>query len=99
MLSLYDQPTQLADLSWLAEVHDFAPPLEPNTPIWMRQSHAQFGSAIPRAERHPCCEICFIFEGDGVVFIEGQEARFAPGDLLLIGPGVPHWSEITHYPR
>ena len=94
-----NKPTQLTDLSWLAEVREFAPPLAPEAPIWMREILATCGAAIARGERHPCCEISFVLRGEGVEFIQGEEARFAPGDLLMIGPGVPHWVQIDGYPH
>jgi len=99
MVFLSDRPTRLTELNWLAEVREFAPPLEPDSPIWMRKVHGTMDTAPISGERHPCCEICLILEGEGTEFIEAEEARFAPGDLLLIGPGVPHSVQIDQYPH
>jgi len=90
---------ELAELSWLAEVRQFAPPLEPDSPIWLREIKLDSGAGIPRCETHPCCEMALILQGEGVEFIEGEQARFAGGDLLLIGPRVPHWVRIDRYPH
>ena len=92
-------PTRLTELDWLAEVEEFAPPVTPDSPIWMREVQVESGDAASRCEKHPSCEICLILEGDGTEFIEGEAARFAPGDLLLIGPGVPHSCRIDHRPH
>jgi len=99
MVSLSDRPTRLTELNWLAEVREFAPPLQPDSPIWMRKVHGSMDIAPICGERHPCCEICLILEGEGTEFIEAQEARFAPGNLLFIGPGVPHSVQIDQYPH
>ena len=99
MVSLRAKTTPLTELNWLAEVREFAPPLALDSPIWMREVHRNLEVAMPRGEKHPCCEIGFILEGEGTALIEGEEARFATGDLLLIGPGVPHSVQLERYPH
>jgi len=99
MVSVRAKPTRVAELNWLAEVREFAPPLALDSPIWMREVQTKLDVAVPRGERHPCCEIGFILEGEGDAFIEGEKARFTSGDLLLIGPGVPHSVQLDRYPH
>jgi AraC-like DNA-binding protein/quercetin dioxygenase-like cupin family protein len=98
MLSADKSPTRTADLNWLAEVREFAPPLRLDAPIWMREVRVKSGPVIPCGERHPHCEVNLIMEGIGTEYIEGEEARHFPGHLLLIGPGVPHWVRMDRYP-
>jgi AraC-like DNA-binding protein/quercetin dioxygenase-like cupin family protein len=83
----------------LADVRQFAPPLEPDSPIWLREIKLSSGAVVPRGETHPCCEMALTLQGEGVEFIEGEQARFTEGDLLLIGPRVPHWVRIDRYPH
>ena len=99
MASIDDKATQPAELGWLAEVQEFAPPLGADSPIWMREVQVNFGTGIVSGERHPCCEVGLVLEGQGTGFIEGEHAQFAPGDLLLIGPGVPHSTRIDRCPH
>jgi len=99
MLSVRTRPTRLAELNWLAEIHEFAPPLAPDSPIWMRETEISQDLAALRGEKHPCCEISFVLQGEGTAYIEGTEARFQAGDLLLIGPGVPHSAQIDRFPH
>jgi AraC-like DNA-binding protein len=56
------------------------------------------GPTIPHPERHPYCEFGTIISGEGIEFVEREEAVRAPGDVFLAGPGVPHWFEVTKYP-
>jgi AraC-like DNA-binding protein len=99
MVSVRTKTTRLTELNWLAEVREFAPPLALDSPIWMREVQTNLEVAMPWGEKHPCCEIGFILEGEGIAFIEGEEARFTSGDLLLIGPGVPHSVQLNQYPH
>jgi len=49
-------------------------------------------------ERHPYCEFNIILEGAGTKLVGNEEAHTVPGDLLLLGPGVPHWGTIRIFP-
>jgi AraC-like DNA-binding protein len=64
----------------------------------MRETEIQEHAAL-RGEKHPCCEIGLILQGEGTAYLEGTEARFQAGDLLLIGPGVPHSAQIDRFPH
>src|SRR5437867_1813082 len=99
MLSAQASPRRLTELNWLAEVQEFAPPLAPDAPIWMREVEINEDLTALRAERHPCCEIGLMLQGEGTALIQGAEARFAPGNLLLLGPGVPHSLRIEILPQ
>lgn len=64
----------------------------------VRSGIHQMDSPVPHPERHPYCEFGIILEGEAISFIKGEQAERLPGDLLLVGPGVPHWAKITKYP-
>ncbi|MCL5098083.1 MAG: AraC family transcriptional regulator [Candidatus Omnitrophica bacterium] len=91
-------PTGLAELYWLVDAAESRQPLNDLRPIWVRSGIHQLGSTKPHPERHPYCEFGIILEGQAISFIKGEKAERLPGDLLLAGPGVPHWAIITKYP-
>lgn len=42
---------------------------------------------------HPELELTYIVRGDGLRYVADSVAEFSPGDVVLLGPGVPHsWS-------
>lgn len=91
-------PTKLPELAWLLDVTESHQPLSETSPIWVRHGVVLSGPPIPHPERHPYCEFGIVLEGEGVSMVEREEAERHPGDLLLAGPGVPHWGRITGYP-
>jgi quercetin dioxygenase-like cupin family protein len=45
---------------------------------------------------HPEYELTYILEGQGMRLVADHLAPFAPGDLVLLGPGLPHtWTSDT----
>ena len=40
---------------------------------------------------HPEIELVLILEGHGTRFVDHIPEPFYPGDLVLLGPGLPHW--------
>ena len=90
--------TTSSGLYWLADVEESREPLHELCPIWVRHGTHRPDDPPPHPERHPYCECGILLEGEALTFIEGQEAERLPGDLLLAGPGVPHWARITKYP-
>lgn len=92
------KPAKLTELSWLVEVTESRQPLSELCPIWVRHGIVHSGLPVPHPERHPYCEFGTAVEGNTEAFVEREQARRLPGDMLLAGPGVPHWARITKYP-
>lgn len=90
--------TSASELSWLSEAKQAGPRLSQNTPVAIRHFVIRSGLALPHPEYHPYCEFGLHFSGAGVEFIEREQALREEGDLLIAGPGVPHWFTITRYP-
>ncbi|HWD90833.1 MAG TPA: AraC family transcriptional regulator [Verrucomicrobiae bacterium] len=86
------------DLGWLLDVTESRQPLSETSPIWVRRVTMQEGPATPVPERHPYCELSVTLEGQGISFVEGESILQKPGELKLLGPGLPHWGQIQQYP-
>jgi len=37
-------------------------------------------------------------DGGGRIFVENEQAVSQAGDVMLLGPGIPHWGSIQQYP-
>lgn len=98
MKPLIARPTRTPELSWLLDVTESRQPLSENSPIWVRHGAVHEGPPTPHPERHPYCEFGIVLEGKGTSLVEREEAWRLPGDLLLLGPGVPHWGRIKIFP-
>jgi len=44
----------------------------------------------PGLHRHPYPETCIIRSGQAAMLLDGQEVLAGPGDIVVIGAGVPH---------
>lgn len=86
------------DLAWLLDVTESRQPLSETSPIWVRHGTVQHGPPTPHPERHPYCDFSLVFEGEGFSFVEGEKVWRKPGELLLLGPGIPHWGTIHKFP-
>lgn len=91
-------PTNPPDLAWLLDVTESRQPLSESSPIWVRHDTVHEGSPTPHPERHPYCEFSIVLEGAGFSFVEGEKVWRKPGELLLLGPGNPHWGCIHKFP-
>jgi AraC family L-rhamnose operon transcriptional activator RhaR len=98
MKPLVARPTKPPDLSWLLDVTESRQPLSESSPIWVRHGVVQEGPPTPQPERHPYCEFGIVLEGKGISLVEREEAWRLPGDLFLLGPGIPHWGRIKTFP-
>ena len=98
MKPLIPRPTRTPELSWLLDVTESRQPLSENSPVWVRHGFVSEGPPTPYPERHPHCELSIVLEGKGVLLVGREEAWRLPGDLLLLGPGTPHWGRIKEFP-
>lgn len=95
-----------ADLAWLGNVRDVSQPLSRLRPIWVKENVMEPGPlplprpGVPHPERHPYCEFTVgCVGGKGIQYI-GREKQIT-GDrpsVMLLGPGVPHNSELIACP-
>lgn len=91
-------PKKPISSDWLSEVVESRQPLSDANPIWVRHGVISSGPPVPHAEQHPYCEISFGLNGRTIVMVEQEEALKLPGDLLLLGPGMPHNARVLNYP-
>jgi AraC family transcriptional regulator, L-rhamnose operon transcriptional activator RhaR len=98
MKPLIARPTRTPELAWLLEVTESRQPLSEESPIWVRHGVVRDGPPTPHPERHPYCEFGIVLEGKGISLVECEEARRLPGDLFLLGPGIPHWGRVQDFP-
>jgi AraC-like DNA-binding protein len=98
MKPLIARPTRTPELSWLLDVTESRQPLSDDSPIWVRHGVVHEGPPTPHPERHPYCEFGIVLEGKGISLVENEEAWRLPGDLFLLGPGIPHWGRINTFP-
>ncbi|MDE3067451.1 MAG: helix-turn-helix transcriptional regulator [Verrucomicrobiota bacterium] len=92
------RPGNPPELAWLLDVTESRQPLSESSPIWVRHGSIEQGPPTPYPERHPYCEISIILEGQGTSFVEGEQIVRKAGELMLLGPGLPHWGRIQQYP-
>ena len=93
------KPTQFEQLAWLLDVTESRQPLSETSPIWVRSATIAEGPPTPHPERHPYCEISIVLKGGpGTSMIEKEQVRRGAGELLLLGPGIPHWGVIDRFP-
>jgi AraC-like DNA-binding protein len=98
MKTLIARPTTPPDLSWLLDVTESRQPLSEKSPIWVRHGVVCEGPPTPHPERHPYCEFGIVLEGKGISLVESEQAWRLPGDLFLLGPGIPHWGQVKTFP-
>jgi AraC-like DNA-binding protein len=90
---------QYKELAWLLDVTESRQPLNESSPIWVRSGTVTDAASITPPERHPYCEINLVLEGGaGYSMIEKEKVLRATGDLLLLGPGIPHCGTIRLFP-
>lgn len=93
------QNNKFNDLAWLLDVTESRQPLSESSPIWVRHVTVTEGPPTPQPERHPYCEISVVLSGaSGYSMIEKEQVYRGTGELLLLGPGLPHWGVIEKYP-
>jgi AraC-like DNA-binding protein len=97
-------PIKSDGLAWLGDVRDVTQPLSRLRPIWVKENVAETGPlprpSVPHPERHPYCEFTIGFGGGKGIQYIGREKRITAGrpSVMLLGPGIPHTSEVLENP-
>jgi AraC-like DNA-binding protein len=86
-------------LAWLMDVDELGPQLSDTSPIYVKLSQQKSPAEAPGPARHPYCELNVVLRGEGIAMVEGEETRRAVNDIMLLGPGIPHWGKVTKYPH
>src|SRR5690242_15204514 len=98
MRSVESQPSNPPELAWLIDVSESLLPLSESSPVYVSHGTVDQGPPRPHPERHPYCEISTLLEGRGYTVVENEKAWRQPGDVLILGPGVPDGGRIEQYP-
>jgi len=88
---------------WLGQVREVRHPLDLIHPLRVMDRRVAAGGRLPQPsvpfpERHPYCEFNLVLEGGGDQFIGLEKVKRGPGDVMLIGPGIPHYGTLMEYP-
>lgn len=96
-------PAPLEDVRWLSDVREVRHPIDQTHPLLVRAANIQTGTipqpSVPFPEKHPYCEIGFLQEGNIVQFIGGEKISRSPGDIMVLGPGTPHYAIRHSFPQ
>jgi AraC-like DNA-binding protein len=91
-----------ADLAWLGNVREVSQPLSRLKPIWVKENVYKAGPlprpTVPHPERHPYCEFAIGMEGAGIQYIGREKHVGKSHNVMLLGPGIPHTSELLESP-
>lgn len=91
------------NVTWLGRVREVRHPLTQTRPLWVKHVQVLSGGplpepAMPQPEWHPYCEFSYIFQGRLLQYVGGEKTERAPGDLMLLGSGTPHYAMHLSYP-
>ena len=86
-------------LSWLVDVSESLSELSSNAPIFVKLHEQKQPCESPTPAQHPYCELNVVLQGEGVSFVENEEKQRLSNEVLLLGPGVPHWGKVTKFPH
>jgi AraC-like DNA-binding protein len=92
------------DVTWLNEVREVRHPIDLTHPLIVRSVDIRSGPPLPQPsvpfpEKHPYCEIGFNLEGHFIQFVGAEKYERQTGDMLLMGPGTPHYATHLSYPQ
>src|ERR1700761_3840751 len=90
--------SDMEGISWLARSREFRPPINKAHPLWLRHGIVHAGPVVSGPEFHPCCEFSILLEGQMTMKVGREKFDRLPGDILLLGPGLPHDQVIVHAP-
>ena len=92
------------DVQWLNEVREVRHPLDHNHPIFVREVNILSGQSAPQPtvpfpERHPFCEFNITLGGLITQYVCDEKVERRKGDVMILGPGVPHYAYRHSYPH
>jgi AraC-like DNA-binding protein len=96
---------QLEELSWLGDVREARMPISFTKPLWARHMKYEKGSgALPRPaiklpEQHPHCELNVVLAGACTQYVGSEKVTRKPVDVMLLGPGTPHFPILESLPQ
>jgi AraC-like DNA-binding protein len=88
---------------WLGRVREVRDPIDLTHPLKVKHRRVTSGGSLPQPsvpfpERHPYCEINLLIAGRGEQFLGTEKIERLTGDVMLIGPGIPHYGTCQAYP-
>lgn len=96
-------PSKMKTMEWLSQVKEVAHPLSWTRPYWVRSYSVRDKNHRPcppvPPEQHPYCEFNIVMEGSGHQFIGPERFSRRTGDLMLLGPGIPHYGVAETFPQ
>ena len=75
------------------------PRLDETAPIFVKYTEHKCTDHSPGPARHPYCELNVLLRGEVMAMVESEESPRLVNDILLLGPGVPHWGRVTKFPH
>ena len=96
-------PAKMKTIAWLSQVREAALPLSHARPYWVRsfQIGDKKAKSVPPIppEQHPYCEFNMLLQGSGQQFIGPERFTRKAGDLMILGPGLPHYGVAEKLPQ
>ncbi len=101
---LDNPPRNLKDVDWLRDVREVRHSIDQMHPLLVRDCTVKTGAPLPQPsvpfpEKHPYCELNYIFQGSITQYIGTENIKRESGDIMLIGPGTPHYAIRHSYPQ
>lgn len=91
-------------VDWLGQVRDVLLPIDHMRPLFVSHRIVKTGEPPPQPsapfpEKHPCCELNYIFYGNVTQHLGAEKIERDGGSFMLIGPGIPHRAIRHSYPH
>jgi len=91
------------ETEWLGRVREVRHPIDPSHPMRVTRRRHIDGGPLPcpsaaYPEMHPYCEVNFAIDGKGEQFVGMESVVRSGGDMMLLGPGIPHYTMLLEYP-
>jgi AraC-like DNA-binding protein len=95
---------RIEENTWLSDVREVRHPIDVAHPLVVHYVNIKSGPPLPQPsvpfpEKHPYCEVSFHFQGKLTQFIGAEKVERSAGNLMLMGPGTPHYAMYLSYPQ